>query len=403
LQNSLGQPNLYKALLTGHVGSGKSSELFRLGQELANDFFVIWFDAETTLATETANHFDVLLAMGLAVHAAAYAAGLEPEESRVKEFVRSFAKFVRKFENRKGFSLRFDQILKQVVALALGAFGVSPTVMSAADATLGATRLELKVGDDLVRTLELPANRREIIGALNRIIEGVQRQAVGKPVLIITDGLDKVPPNRARQLFADSTLLTEPACALVYAAPIEFYHRLTAGQVTNLFDEYRILPNPAVHKRPPTGENWKIERAGNEGEIEVMRKVIIKRLTAHQKVPEEVITPQALTLMIQTSGGVMRELIRSFRDAATFAQLLGKMQIDEAIVREGIDQQRQVTASRLTMPHIEALRRVLQHGALNGGQQETMEDDLMRGLFLLSYQDAPHSWFDVHPNVLLLL
>jgi hypothetical protein len=68
LQNSIEQPAPYKGLLTGHVGSGKSSELMRLGQELVDDFFVVQFDAELTLATEKANHFDVLLGMGLAVH-----------------------------------------------------------------------------------------------------------------------------------------------------------------------------------------------------------------------------------------------------------------------------------------------------------------------------------------------
>src|SRR5262249_4459584 len=54
LQNSLGQLNPYKALLTGHVGSGKSSELIRLGQTLEDDFFVVWFDAEMSLAAEKA-------------------------------------------------------------------------------------------------------------------------------------------------------------------------------------------------------------------------------------------------------------------------------------------------------------------------------------------------------------
>lgn len=83
---------------------------------------------------------------------------------------------------------------------------------------LKTTRLELKVSDDLVRTLELPTNRGKVVGALNTIIEDVQRRAQ-KPLLIITDGLDKVPPGRARLLFADSALLTEPACALVYAVP----------------------------------------------------------------------------------------------------------------------------------------------------------------------------------------
>jgi DNA polymerase III delta prime subunit len=178
---------------------------------------------------------------------------------------------------------------------------------------------------------------------------------------------------------------------------------LTAGHATNLFDEYRILPNPVVQKRPLTGVNWKMERDPNEDGLAIMRKVIAKRLAAHEKTIEEMITSQALTLMTQTSGGVMRELIRSFRDAATLAQLLEKMQLDEAIVREVVDQQRQPMAARLTMSHIEALRCVLQQGALSGGQQEAMEDELMRGLYLLSYQEAPHSWFDVHPSVLPLL
>lgn len=403
LRNSLGQPKPYKGLLTGHIGSGKSSELFCLGQELGNDFFVVWFDAETTLATETANHFDVLLAMGLAVHAAAYAAGLEPEESRAKAFVQSFAKFVRKFENRKGFSLRLDQILKQVAALALGSLGVPPAALSMTEAFLNTSPLELKVDDSLVRTLELPANRRDIMGALNKLIAGVQEKAAGRPVLIITDGLDKVPPGRARQFFSDSTLLTEPACALVYAAPIEFYHRLSAGHVTNLFDEYRILSNIIVRKRPPIGENWKMERDLSESGVETLRRVVAKRLAVHKKTVDEVITPPAFSLLAQASGGVMRDLIRSFHDAVRLSQLLDKPQIDETTVHEVIAQQQQEVASRLTMSHIEALRRVLQQGVLSGGQSESIEEELIRGSYLLSYQDAPRSWFDAHPNVLPLL
>jgi hypothetical protein len=43
-------------------------------------------------------------------------------------------------------------------------------------------------------------------------------------------------------------------------------------------------------------------------------------------------------------------------------------------------------------------------GELSGGQRETVEDELLRSLHLLSYQDdSGHSWFDAHPNVLPLL
>jgi hypothetical protein len=183
LLNSMGQPQTYKALLTGHRGSGKSSELMRTGQDLVHDFFVVWFDAEQSLA-DTATHLEVLLGMGLAVHAAARAAGLNPADQLANDLVRSLAKFVRKYEERKGFTLKLDQLLKQVFAIALvtgaGAVGGPPAALAAGAAVVGAGqvfktfRIELNVRDDLVKTLELPANRQEVIGALNEIIEDVQ-------------------------------------------------------------------------------------------------------------------------------------------------------------------------------------------------------------------------------------
>src|SRR5712692_8290367 len=207
----------------------------------------------------------------------------------------------------------------------------------------------------------------------------------------------------ARKLFADSALLTEPACALVYAAPVEFYHRLTASMVENLFDEYRMLPNPAVHQRPLTGDNWKLSREPNKGSLGVMREVVAKRLETQSKAVDEIIVPEALELLARTSGGVMRELIRYFREAARFAQLRNLLKIDLPIAQDVVNRQQQAIALRLNLDHRESLRQVLQQGALSGGQREATEDDLLHNLYLLSYQDDQHSWFDAHPNVLPLL
>ncbi len=351
--------------------------------------------------------------MGLAVHAAAEAAGLNPDARLADELVKSLAKLVRKFEDRKGFSLRADQLVRQVFAIALVsgavALGGLPAALPAgafvfgADKVLKTARLELKVQDEHVRTLELPANRAGVLGALNKIIEGVQSKA-DKPLLIITDGLDKVPPNRARLLFADSALLTEPACALVYAAPIEFYHRLTAGQVANLFNEHKMLRNPIVQKRPLTGDNWKLEREPNEDGLGVMRRIVAKRLEAHGKAVDEIVTRAALNLLARTSGGIIRELVHYFHRAATFAQALGKLQIDEAIAQDVINQQRQDIDLRLKTEPREMLRCILKEGQLRGGRGEVEKEELFRSLCLLSYQDDSfNSWFDAHPNVLPLL
>jgi hypothetical protein len=244
--NTRGQAKPYKALLTGHVGSGKSSELMRLGQELADDFFVVWFDAELSLSTETANQLDVLVGMGLAVHGVAEAAGFRPEKQLARKLLNSVAKFVAKHEERTGFKLNLEQVLKQVFAITFvagaGALGGPPAAVAAGAFVLGAnevlkaTRLELNVRDELIKTLELPPNRQEVVGALNQIIEDASKKTK-KPLLIITDGLDKTSALRAQLLFASSALLTEPAAALLYAAPIEFYHRLIGEHATNLFDD----------------------------------------------------------------------------------------------------------------------------------------------------------------------
>ncbi len=412
LSNSRGQAKPYKALLTGHIGSGKSSELMRLGQELADEFFVVWFDADLSLSLDKANHFDILMGMGLAAYATAEAANLKPDKRRAQKLINSLARFVEKSEEREDVSLKVSELLKQIFAITFvagaGVLGGPPAAVVAGAFVVGAnqvlktTRLELNVRDEIVKILELPTNRQEVLGSLNQIIEEVSRKAQ-KPLIIITDGLDKIPSARARFLFGASTLLTEPATAMVYAAPIEFYHRLQAGQAKNLFNDFKILPNLPVHKRPPTGEHWRTDRIRNEAGLDVMRRVVAKRLEAHNKSVDEVIEPEAMDLMARMSGGVMRQLIHYFREAATSAQALDRMKIDKAIVQDVIDEHRLEMTPQLGYEHSEALRRVLQRGQLSGGQQEDVEDDLLHSVHLLSYQDDRVFWFDAHPNALPLL
>jgi hypothetical protein len=401
------QPTHCKSLLTGHSGSGKSSELMRLADLLSQDFFVVWFDAERSLSARP-NHFDVILGMGLALHLAAKGAGLRPSDQLTNKLVKSMARFIRKYEDRKGFSLKLDQLLKQVFAMVIGAgasaMGATPgdaaAAAAGAAATFGATQLELKVNDDLVRTLEMPAHRDEVIGALNEIIHWVQQKS-DKPVLMVVDGLDKIKVDQARKLFAESSLLREPACALVYTAPIELYCRMSEAR--QIFNDDRLLPNLPVHKRPPTGDHWKTEREVDETHLEVLRKVVAKRLESRGHTLDGLIAPEAMTLLGRMSGGVMREMIRNFRDAARFARQLELTRIEEEIAHKVINYQRQEIDIRLTIPHRVAIRQVLQQGALSGGADAEREDELIRNLYLLRYQSGRNFWFDAYPNVLPLL
>jgi hypothetical protein len=134
-----------------------------------------------------------------------------------------------------------------------------------------------------------------------------------------------------------------------------------------------------------------------------MRRIVARRLEARDETASDIITPGAVDLLALASGGVIRELVSYVRDAATFAQLLEKVRIDEAIAQNVIDQQRSSFATRLTVRHLEVLRQILQRGMLNGGQQQSVEDELLHNSYLLSYQENRHVWFDTHPNILSLL
>jgi len=231
-----------------------------------------------------------------------------------------------------------------------------------------------------------------VIGALNEIIGWVGTKSL-KPVLIIVDGLDRVSAARARLLFADSSLLSEPACTLIYAAPIEFYFRVGARGAGDYFADYKILPNLPVVKRPPTGDDWRKERQDNEAAIEVMRKVVRKRLKNRDLEQHAVVTDEALDLMAKMSGGVMRDLIRLFSDAATFAQVLKRQRIDEEIALKAVYKHRREMSGRMTVVHRNALIDVLKEGCLKNGNQTEVEDDLVKALYLLSYQSEVDTWF----------
>jgi predicted KAP-like P-loop ATPase len=60
-----------KILFTGHVGSGKSTELNKLAEALKKRFFIVSFEARTSLNIADMRHTDLLLGMAMALFARA--------------------------------------------------------------------------------------------------------------------------------------------------------------------------------------------------------------------------------------------------------------------------------------------------------------------------------------------
>lgn len=108
--------------------------------------------------------------------------------------------------------------------------------------------------------------------------------------------------------------------------------------------------------------------------------------------PEEVITRSALDLLIQKSGGLMRDLIRLVQDSAVKAEVAGQERIDKPIAEEAVADLRRLYTAQLNPRYRQELEQV-QRLHEPAGTPECNE--LLYGNFVLSYVNHD-VWFDVH-------
>ena len=383
-----------KAIIPGHRGAGKSWALAHLARALAGRFFIVWLDVEKSTDIFNVNHVEVLFLMGVAAFRTAEQAGLRPDRAPLERLVESLETLVREETSREGFRINLDRVLEGVATVGLGATaaGAGPVgaAVAGAAALLRALPFTLGISGEVVRRLEVKPRITEILGRLNDLLDEVRHWAE-RPLLLLVDGLDKVELAQAREVFAESRVLYEPACHVVYTVPLLLYyspHLASARQLfaVHEFPNVRLFPRRQYDKRVEEG-------------YALMRRVVEKRLRALGLEPEEVITPEALDRLIGMSGGVMRELIHLMRDASLQVRMDGKERIDEAVAAESIYRLRRQYAAGLSLPYYEELKRVHETGKPTGTE---ICDELLRNLYILGYSND-ELWYAIHPNVLPLI
>ena len=384
-----------KILLTGHRGSGKTSALADLVNQLGDQFFVVWLDVERNTDIFNVNHVEVLFLMGVVAFKVAEAAlEKKPDRALLDSMVDSLNTLVQEQTGKGEFKIDVDKILDNVVSFGLGFAAALPSpitaTMTGLALALKGVRFTLGLSEETVRKLEVKPKISEIAAKLNDLLAEIQQKA-DRRILFIVDGLDKVEVEQARAIFAESLVLREPLCHMVYTAPILLYYSTDFSGARQLFTTYEF-PNVRLHER---GNRDKLNSKG----YELMRQVVYKRLRALELVPGDVIWEGALNNLITKSGGVMRELISLMRDACVKARLMGRAMIDEEIAEKAIYSSRRKYAAGLSEPYFEELKKVLELGMPTGSE---ICDKLLQNLYVLGYANYD-LWYDVHPNVLPLI
>ncbi|MEG4631086.1 hypothetical protein QUB56_16005 [Microcoleus sp. AR_TQ3_B6] len=375
LVNSLAtddEPSQY--LVAGHRGGGKTTELRRLEQKCTQDYTVVWVDTDTALDKFNIGHAEVPVLIGMQVVQRLKDVGWKLPQKLEKELLETLKKITYQDKVTGGGELQLPKLFQDLGML-------------------------LKVGfqRETTRTLEVKPVLGEIINKVNEIIAAAQRD---KPkLLVIVDGLDRKEYSIAQNMFS-SSLLTDLQCHICYAIPIDLRYSPSFRQTMEGFTRCLDLSNIAVFKcdemaRPTTNP----DRVGRH----ILMEVVQKRLATLGDAYANLFEPQAMDLLCEKSGGVLRDLVRLARMACQVALSRRVSRIDRTIAEEAVrEEHRMYTIEDYHFPELETVHRT---GKLSSNVFDSPKhgrivicNELLHYKLVLGYDDKKYGrWFDVNP------
>jgi nucleoside-triphosphatase THEP1 len=380
-------------LFTGHIGCGKSTELMRLRTELEQEgFHVVYFESSEDLEMTDVDISDVLLAIARRVSQSLDKL-LLGEPSRLYELLQGAAKVLN--SDVTGMKFKVPGVgdvgvtsEKEKFSLAFGIGEI--TTKAKSDAKLR-EKLNQYLGPQKTQLLE--AINQEL---LEPAIASLKQQGK-KGLVVIVDNLDRLdsrqkPFGRPQQeyLFVDQgEYLTKLNCHLVYTMPLALKFSNDYGNLTQRFEEPRVLPMVPVQLR---------DGSECDAGMELLRQMILARvfpdLDEQQRlnnITEIFDSPKTLDRLCHVSGGHVRDLLRLLN-----TWIMEEMELPlsgatlEAVIR--------ARRNEMTMPisddEWELLRQVRQRKKVSGDQGY---QTLIRSRLVFEYRDSGESWFDINP------
>jgi AAA ATPase domain len=378
------QPNAATCqLFTGHIGCGKSTELFRLKAELESQrFHVVYFESSADLDMADVDVSDILLAITRQV-----SASLEQVDIRLKPtyFIKLFgeiADFLQtpiEFSAETGFSLPMG--LGKVTAK---------------------TKDSPKLRSQLRQYLEprtsgiLEAINDEVLGKATSLLK--EQGYAG--LVVIIDNLDRVDSSpkatgrsQPEYLFIDrGEQLKRLNCHVVYTIPLVLMFSNEFSTLTNRFGvKPTVLPMVKVKTRDGSDDD--------EG-MQLMRQMVMARAFPHldetrrlERITEVFESAGTLDRLCRVSGGHVRNLLVLLYSCLQEADLPIRQDCLEMVIREYRDD----LISAISNEEWTLLRQILESkDNVKGEEQYQM---LLRSMFLFEYQDLEGRWVDINPVI----
>ena len=365
--NSKQSLNYARFLFTGHRGSGKGTELYRLNKELSDVFCLVHFSVRDKLEVSDLDYRDVIFAIGMGIiEVVEKNKNINIPPKMLKPITTFFAKVYKDDE----FTAKFEASLE-----------VKPTLLNI---LTGFARYGTERTTRETMRQEISGSLNNLINAIDDLAREVERQ-VKKKILVIIEDLDKSDQKKAIELFFEhSQSLTSVPVHLIYTFPVALRHTQNFTQVKNYFKNFD-LPNIKTNLRDGTPAP----------SLKTLQEILTRRVAPN------LFEPGTLELLAKKSGGLVRSLISLANDACLQAILKSRAKVSVEDVKTAVQRTRADYSRFLTNEQKDRLREIHTNKAINNSLED---QNLLYNLSVLEYRnDDPEPWYDVHPIVQDLL
>ncbi|WNG41029.1 hypothetical protein F0U61_50540 [Archangium violaceum] len=397
LDMPFGDPRI---LLTGTVGTGKTTELLRVAETRKDKELVVFLDlarhftevVRDPAALDRISSWEVCFLAGVALIATAQQRlGYAFPPADIEDLKGAWSALAHETETP---AAQLD-----IGALAKATMGVMastvPTLVEGAAGTGLATGFALSgaitgavtkwmapLGLSKQFLPDQNSHVQTLLACVNVLVGQIQHEH--RRVLFVIDGLDRIRNiERAKELFVDSQLIAQLACPVVVCAPFALRHHPSTAAVRG-FEPLALVNEPVLLHADPT----------RHGEGVRFFCELFERRTADMEGTGLIARP-LLEELAYRSGGRARDFVRFIRELSKEAWLADAPVATEEFVRRVLDHQRRLRETGLNKGHIELLEEIA-----NDPEHRLPANPLAQEL--LSYQTLlPYpnesEWYFPHP------
>lgn len=286
-------------ILVGYRGCGKSTELNLLAQELENEFLVMNISILRELDPVNLQYIEIFIATmeQLFEKAKAHKLRISKEmldqiqawvKTREIEEIREKYNIGAEVETGGGYDVNFfAQFFAKFRLTAKSSRQLKETLKE---------NVEPKITD-------LIAYCNDLINEIRLRLKDIDK----KDILLILEDLDKIPVDRAENLFYNyANQLTQVHTNVIFTFPVTLYYNTRFNTIKAYFSQREELEMIKVREK---------DGSPSSAGLKVMRSIVDARMASAQLFA----SPELLDTMILYSGGVLRDLFLLITEAASNA------------------------------------------------------------------------------------